>query len=436
MKWIVGALLLFVLAVVFNLGLLAFAMYALLGVMFVNRYLAKSWVENVSAERECHRLAVNVGEKVAIHIELKNEGRLPIAWLLVEDMLPRNALIYRPPNLGVEGKRMEALMLPGGGAKTLYYQLQCNRRGYYQIGPMVVETGDLFGLHRRYRVLTQPHFLLVYPEVVPLSGYEISSKRPIGEVRMTYRLFEDPTRIAGVRRYETGDPLNRIHWPATARTGTLHCKLFEPSTVAGATILLDFHVHAYPKQHEPVRSDLAVTAAASLANAVYQMGQQVGFATNGRDAADRIRQEGWDYDLRSRKAAQKAAAMVDASDRLRPVVVETRRGADQFMRILETLARVELTDGLNFSQFILEMSGRLPRDATVIAILPEVDATTAMALGNLRRGGYAVEAIITLYDDEEFAQAAGKLLAEGVGARQLKQREGIATLCQNYLYAQ
>ncbi len=429
-------MLLFVLAVIFNLGLLAFAMYALLGVMFVNRYLAKSWVENVSAVRECHRLAVNVGEKVAIHIELKNEGRLPIAWLLVEDMLPRNALIYRPPNLGVEGKRMEALMLPGGGGKTLYYQLQCNRRGYYQIGPMVVETGDLFGLHRRYRVLTQPHFLLVYPEVVPLAGYEISSKRPIGEVRMTYRLFEDPTRIAGVRRYETGDPLNRIHWPATARTGTLQCKLFEPSTVAGTTILLDFHVHAYPQQHEPVRSDLAVTAAASLANAVYQMGQQVGFATNGRDAADRIRQEGWDYDLRSRKAAQKAAAMVDASDRLRPVVVETRRGADQFMRILETLARVELTDGLNFSQFILEMSGRLPRDATVIAILPEVDATTAMALGNLRRGGYAVEAIITLFDDEEFAQAAGKLLAEGVGARQLKQREGIATLCQNYLYAQ
>jgi len=43
------------------------------------------------------------------------------------------------------------------------YQLKCNRRGYHQIGPLVVETGDLFGLHRRYRVLTSPHFLLVYP---------------------------------------------------------------------------------------------------------------------------------------------------------------------------------------------------------------------------------------------------------------------------------
>ena len=42
---------------------------------------------------------------------------------------------------------------------------ECNRRGYYQIGPLVLETGDLFGLHRRYRVATEPHFLLVFPQV-------------------------------------------------------------------------------------------------------------------------------------------------------------------------------------------------------------------------------------------------------------------------------
>ena len=123
----------------------------------------------------------------------------------------------------------------------MIYQLKCNRRGYHQIGPLVVETGDLFGLHRRYRVLTSPHFLLVYPDVVPLEGYELASRRPIGEIRISHRLYEDPTRIAGVRRYEAGDPLNRIHWRATARTGHAHCKLYEPSCIVGATLLLDFH---------------------------------------------------------------------------------------------------------------------------------------------------------------------------------------------------
>ena len=82
--------------------------------------------------------------------------------------------------------------------------------------------------------------------MVPLQGYDLASRRPIGDVRLMHRLYEDPTRIAGVRPYEPGDPLNRIHWRATARTGTLHSKITEPSTLTGATVLLDFHNGGYP----------------------------------------------------------------------------------------------------------------------------------------------------------------------------------------------
>ena len=66
-----------------------------------------------------------------------------------------------------------------------------------------------------YRVAAEPHYLLVYPKLVPLEGYDLTSRRPIGDVRMAHRLYEDPTRIAGVRPYEAGDPLNRVHCRAT-----------------------------------------------------------------------------------------------------------------------------------------------------------------------------------------------------------------------------
>src|SRR5207244_13438952 len=144
----------------------------------------------------------------------------------------------------------------------LEYTLKLRMRGYYQIGPLVLESGDLFGLHRRYRAVTEPHFLLVYPKVVPLEGFELASRRPVGEIRLAHRLFEDPTRIAGVREYQRGDPLNRVHWRATARTGTLHSKIYEPSTIAGATIVLDFHKGGYAQRGEPFRSELAATTAA------------------------------------------------------------------------------------------------------------------------------------------------------------------------------
>ena len=110
----------------------------------------------------------------------------------------------------------------------------------------MLETGDLFGLHRRFRIVTEPVYIMVYPKVVPLPGYDLASRRPIGEIRLTHRLFEDPTRIAGVRYYQPGDPLNRVNWAATARTGVLHCKVYDASTIAGATIVLDFHQASYP----------------------------------------------------------------------------------------------------------------------------------------------------------------------------------------------
>src|SRR6266851_7317805 len=303
MKWFLGAILLLAAALVLQSGLLAYAMYVLLAVMVISRVLARNWLANVRATRTRDRLTAEIGELLDVEITIHNSGWLPVPWVLLEDMLPRQALSQKPPRLHVKGKRLQIRMLPGGKEVTLSYNLRCDMRGYYQIGPLVMESGDLFGLHRRYRVDAEPHYLLVYPKVVPLEGFDLASRRPVGEIRLAHRLFEDPTRIAGVREYQRGDPLNRVHWRATARTGTLHSKVYEPSTIAGATIVLDFHKAGYIQRGEPFRSELAATTAASLANAVYETGQQIGLITNGRDAADRIKLEGWDEDYRTRQAA-------------------------------------------------------------------------------------------------------------------------------------
>jgi uncharacterized protein (DUF58 family) len=433
MNWLVGALIILIVALILDLGLLAYAMYALLGVILVSRFLTRSWAEGLLASRECNRLTADVGDTVAVVVNIENQGRWMVPWCLVEDLLPRHALIHEPPSLGVEGRRVQLSMLRSGGRKSLMYQLRCNRRGYYQLGPLVLETGDLFGLHRQYRVATKPHFLLVLPQVFPLEGYDVSSRRPIGEVRMSYRLYEDPTRIAGVRRYEAGDPLNRVNWKATARTGLLHSKVYEPSTVAGATILLEYHLASHDARNEPYRSELAITAAASIANAVYELGQQIGLITNGRDAADRIRVEGWDFDLRTRDAARRAASMSEKSERLQPVIVPTRRGADQLMQILETLARVELTDGLTLAQLIGETASRMPRDASVIVILAKVTEESAIALSNLKRQGYAVTAVLSIYEEFDFAQAAGPLLAAGIATHHLRDEAAVPAICRAFV---
>ena len=439
MKWILGALAFLVVGLVFQLGLLVYAMYVLLGVLIVSRFLAREWTTNISAWRDCHATALQIGEKATVMVTVQNRGALPIPWLLLEDSLPLNAQTQRPPRLHATGEWLSVAQLAPRGQRILEYELTFLVRGYYQFGPLLVESGDLFGLHRRYRVLTEPHFILVYPKVVPLEGYDLASRRPIGEVRITHRLFEDPTRISGVRQYQLGDPMNRVHWRATARMGALHSKTYDPSCVAGATVLLDFHRDSYRGESAAYRSELAVTTAASLANAVYEMGQQVGFVTNGRDAADRIREEGWRHGFRTRSAAHANVGMRERSDRLQPVVVETRRGVEQLMRILETLARVELTDGLTFPQLVLETESRLPRDTTVIAVMNEINEQAAIALGGLRRGGFAVTAILIIFGDREYQdwaqppEWAGRLLAEGVEFRQVRDEATLARVCAEQL---
>jgi uncharacterized repeat protein (TIGR01451 family) len=430
MKWFFGTLLLLAAALLLESGLLAYAMYVLLVLLVVSRLLALAWVGGLSASRACDRETAEVGDSVAVTVTVQNRGLVPVPWLLLEDLLPAKALIESRARLRVRKKRLKLAMLASRGRTTLEYEVEFRMRGYYQLGPLVLESGDLFGLHRRYRVGSEPHFVLVYPRVVPLEGYDLASRRPVGEVRLTHRLFEDPTRVAGVREYQAGDPLNRVHWRATARTGLLHAKVYEPSAVAGATLLLDFHQAGYPDRGEPYRSELAVTAAASLAYALYQMGQQTGLVTNGRDAADRIRVEGWAHDYRTRAAALKKAAMHEESDRLQPLVVPTRRGVEQFQRIRETLARVELTDGLTLGQLALEASSRLPRDATVVAILGHVPEETALALGMLRRSGYAVTAVLVRPDEENRLGAFGQLQAEGVDVREIYDEASLAAVCR------
>ena len=422
LRWLWVALALIGLAFVLRAGLVAFAGYVLIGVYLVSRYLAREWVASLSATRTATVVPLEVGGTLLVQLTIENGGKVPVGWVLVEDLVPERALRPPTPRVKVEGKRVQVLTIPTGGSKTVKLKYTFNARGYYPIGPMLAETGDVFGLHRRHRLLAPAVYQLVLPKIVPIPGYDFSSRRPVGEVRLANRLFEDPTRTAGVRPYQLGDPLQRVHWRATARTGELHSRVYEPTSLAGSTIVIDLHTASYPKRDEPRRSDLAVTCACAIAYALSVQNQQLGLASNGRDAAERIRDEALaagvteGEGLGTRTEARAAFEPPPEADRLRPVVVETRRGFDQFQMVREALARLEVNDGQTFANMLVNVLPRLPRDATLIAILSLVPVETAVALGVARKQGFAVSALLVGHEpgSEEQVAAAGRLAAEGV----------------------
>lgn len=436
MNWILGIAVLLILGLVFHLNLLVYAMYVLAGALLLGRFLARTWTESLVARRSGGATICEIGESLSFTVELENRGHFSVPWVFLEDSIPLNAMRSSRPGLQMEGPWVTVTRLAPGESQAVFdYRVKFLQRGYYQFGPLLVETGDVFGLHRRYRLLAEPQFVMVPPKVLPLQGYSLASRRPIGEIRVAHRLFEDPTRLAGVRLFQQGDPLNRIHWRATARTGLFHSRVYENSRIAGATLLLDFHQDNYRQSPGTGSGELALTTVAALANAVSLQGQQIGLATNGRDAADRVREEGWQGEFHTRTLAQKQAATVPDNTRLHPVIVPTRKSADNFLRILHTLARLELTDGLDFSALVRETASQIPRDATIVAILSRVTPEMAITLGELVRQGFLVTAIVVIFGGEALPDWAAPpewaeiLLAQSINFHMVNSEESITNLC-------
>ena len=449
MRWYIAVLLILLAALLLDAGLLAYSMYVLLGLLLLTRFLARSWINNLSAQRavaparrgddgreEAERatggLTADVGDRIKVRVTVTNGGRLPAPWVLLEDLLPPDALDRRFPRLKVKGQ---------AAAHRHAVGRRDDDAGILRRMPDARLLPDRAAGNGERRPLRAASPLPRGRRADVPAG--LPEDRAAGRLRPDLaaadrRRAHDPPPVRGSRRAspasaptKLGDPLSRVHWRATARTGQLHSKVHEPSTLSGATVLLDFHSAGYPARGEPFRSELAVTAALALANAVYEMGQQVGLVTNGRDAADRLRLEGWRADPRTRQAARAAGRMSEESHRLRPQIVETRRGVEQLQRMRETLARVELSDGLTFADLITETTGRLPRDATIAAVLPDVTEATAAALGGLRRAGRAITVVLIQHDPNALETSYGRLIAEGVrDVRHLKEAAEVPDLCR------
>ena len=94
------------------------------------------------------------------------------------------------------------------------------------------------------------------------------------------------------------------------------------------------------------------------------------------------------------------------------------------------MARVELSDALTFDRLVIEAESRMPRDATVVAILAHVTPETAVALGRLKRQGFAVSVVLLAFDEIERIDGAGPLIAQGLAVRAVSDENELHGFCE------
>lgn len=211
------------------------------------------WVRSVSKALRLTRTFADHafwGDHVTVRLQVSNTGWLPITWLALHESLP---VQLAAPN----GYRRVFGMGPHG-RQQFEYTLFCNRRGLYEVGPLSLETGDVLGVAQPRHLQLAAQRFVVYPEIVPLPALGLPTYSPLVALPARSPLFEDPTRVMGVRDYYAGDSPRRMHWTATAAAGRLLVKRYQPSIARETLICLDLDRDGYGQRQRYTASELAI----------------------------------------------------------------------------------------------------------------------------------------------------------------------------------
>ncbi|MGD8397294.1 MAG: DUF58 domain-containing protein [Anaerolineae bacterium] len=359
-----------------------YLLYALSGIYALGRVWARRSVDAVAVERR-HDRRVFLGESFRVAVEVRNEGWLPVLWMRLSDTVPAQLTPATPFRRIISLGPKERLQLE--------YRLVGRRRGYYPMGPFVTQGGDLLGTMTHEASQGAGGAVVVYPKIVPLHDLGLPSQMPFGALSSHKRLFEDPSRIQGVRDYQPGDSPRHMDWKTSARLGALQVRRYEPAIALETAIFLNLSAEEYPQACIHQAPELGIVVAASAAVRLGEMRQAVGLVSNGRDP-------------------------LAAEPGFMPAL-PLRKGRHHLTNLLELLARIEIAregeSPVPFRDLLIQKSLALPWGSTVLAITSRETEGLVDALLALRRRGLAVILVLTC-PDAGFASIAARVGQIGV----------------------
>lgn len=142
-------------------------------------------------------------------------------------------------------RRQELPSLDAGAGLDLQYGFTPPRRGVAELGPLVVEVADPFGLARGQFPVGDRHRVVVAPETVELDQSAVDIASDSGSARLFQHRALAGEHDIMTRDYRPGDALRRVHWKASAHHGDLMVREDEKRSHAEALLLVDTRRGSY-----------------------------------------------------------------------------------------------------------------------------------------------------------------------------------------------
>lgn len=337
------------------------------------------------------------GDPIELEVAVANRGPLPLPWVRTVDGLGTGVAVEAVTERGPEGAEAASEAGPTRGllvggwslgpfkARTRRYRIRTDRRGAFELGPVSVVAGDLVGAALQTHEHPERVHYLVRPRMVAVR--DVGGPRDwAGERRAERGLADDPSRPAGVRPYQPGDPLRRIHWRATARVGQVLTRRVDPSRRRDVLLALDLRVPdgGGPADRDELTEGLVI-AAMSLARRLHEDGAAVGLAVAGFSRAGR-----------------------------RHLFLPPNATGPGLGLLADVLARLDAVPTMAFADLLGESARRLAPGTTIVALGAVDPVDTISALRRLQLAGFGVMHVAF---GPDAPAATARVAATGIPAR-------------------
>ena len=239
-----------------NINMLLLMAYLMVGLVVVNAWLAWRQVRFVSARRmtlppsfagESFTVSADVNSRHnrAVSVQVKTEAAGRTTWWFVPQLRP-------------------------GESRRAVVERTVTKRGKYRSPPLLVQSGDPFGLIRYRHSVGMPEEIVVLPAVgrIDLAGLrrwlirtgagDAKTRRPVRRPGLHH------ADVRGVRPYRPGDGMREIHWRTTARRNELSVREYDSTEPLELILVLDAWLPDSPKPVDAANLEWAISLAASI----------------------------------------------------------------------------------------------------------------------------------------------------------------------------
>ena len=247
-----------------ELYFLAFAFLAAVGVCWA---LVLATSRHLQISRTVTPGQPVAGDPLVLSFRVQNASLLPGLQV---------TLVDATGDLGGHERFIEVESLGSRSARVATSGPQPARRGVHRLPALTAVAEDPLGLVRTRRRLGDTLGLTVTPRLAHLASCGLHAGMGARRAGRRRRLpTVDASELRGIRPHNPGEPLNRVDWKATAKTGNLMLREMEDATDGGVAVLLNCAAQYVVGEPPETNFEVAVQVAGSIADYALRSGHPV-----------------------------------------------------------------------------------------------------------------------------------------------------------------